>query len=194
MTASVVQPNITPAPLQGDDLNDFLQAWLVVLTDLPGPMVRPAPQTTPPNIPADGTIWMAFWPSVGKSDTFPFVGQVGDNYQLQRNEVIRILCSFYDQGIGGLANQCASLLRDNLSVPQNLEVLLEQNMGMIGCEDLVPVPSLLKQRWLYRVDLPIYLTRQVVRNYNVPSIVEAEGQIIFDDGVTVPFQVENNEP
>lgn len=193
MTAPIVQPDASPAPLQGEALNDFIQAWLVGLSALHPTLVRPAPQTTPPSIPPQAVLWMAFQQSVGRSDTFPFVGQIADKYQLQRNEVIRVLCSFYDQGTDGLAAQCASLVRDNLLVPQNLEVLYEQNMGLIGCEPEIPVPSLLKERWLYRVDLPFYVSRQVVRNYAVPSILTAEGQIVSDDGITVPFHVENNQ-
>lgn len=192
MTAPIIQPDATPAPMQGQALNDFIQAWLVSLTGLDGTLVRPAPQTTPPVIPPDTTVWMAFNAQVDKSDTFPFNGQIGDEFQLQRAENIKVLCSFYDQGTDGQAGKFASLLRDNLAIPQNLEVLYEQNMGLIGVEPEVEVPSLLKERWLYRVDLPFYVTRQVVRNYDVPTILTAEGQINTDDGITVPFHVENN--
>lgn len=198
MTAPVLQPLPVPAPAQGVDLNNFLQEWFVALSGLAGALVRPAPQTTPPNLPPNAIVWMAFNAQVQQSDEFPFTGMVGSGndsqYQLQRNELIRVLCSFYDQGIDGQANKYASLVRDNLFIPQNLEVLYNVNMGLVHCDALVAVPSLLKERWLYRVDLPVFITRQVVRNYNVPSILTAEGQIQSDNGVVTPFQtpVENN--
>ena len=188
----VLQPT-GPQPLSGQALLDFFQEWLVALTGLGSDFVRPYLQSEPPVIPEAGTAWMAFQPATDQSDTFPYVGATeSGGSQLQRQERIKILCSFYDLGSTGLADGLARLLRDNLAVPQNLEVLLTQGMGMVGCDPEVVVPSLLKIRWLYRVDVPFYVRRQVTRVYEVPSIETADAELITDIGIgPIPIHVED---
>lgn len=196
MVAQYLKPDpLGPAPLQGQALNDFFQEWMVGLTGLDGTMVRAYDQAEPPVIPDAGVAWMAFRQSAEDSDTFPFIKSLADGtgVQLQRNERIRIMCSFYDLGTNGLAAQYASLLRDGLAIPQNLEILQTQNMGIVGTEPEVVVPSLLKVRWLYRVDLFFRVSRQVTRNYLITSIEEAELTLNTDTGLPpIPITVEND--
>ncbi len=190
----VVQPT-GPAPLAGVDLLDFFQEWLVALTTLGSDFVVPWDQGEPPVIPESGTAWMAFQAVTDESDTFPFVGQTrGNDFQLQRHERIKILCSFYDTGSTGMADGLARLLRDNVALPQNVQVLSTQGMGMVGCDPEVAVPSLLKTRWLYRVDLPLYVRRQVTRSYLTNTIEVVDGTIETDIGITVPIHVEDTTP
>lgn len=164
-TGGPLQP-APPGPLEGQDLLRFIQQWVVGITALPGDMVRPRWQPQPPNIPAAGQAWAAIGVTSRPSDTFPYVE--GD--YLQRHEILNVLSSFYDLGSNGQANDLAARLRDGTSVPQNREMLTNSGFALISVGEVVAVPSLLKQRWLYRVDLPIVLRREIERTYPVLTL------------------------
>jgi|WetSurMetagenome_2_1015567.scaffolds.fasta_scaffold00191_4 hypothetical protein len=183
-TGGYLSPAASPAPLQGDGLNTFIQPIIVALTGLPGPMVRPAFQSEPPDIPDGGQAWAAFRYTSRKSDTFPYVGHASGSDTLRRHEEIDILVSFYDLGTGGLVDQYAALLRDGLSIGQNLETLNRAGMGFVGCGDLTAVPVIVKQRWLYRVDLPFTVRREIVRVYPVLDVLTAHATVATDSGVS----------
>lgn len=183
----MIQPVVLTPPLQGQDLNRFLQQWMASVLgagNLDPTLIRPYYQSEPPVIPSDGTAWMAFTQRADDSDTFPFLQQNADGTgtTLQRQETLAILCSFYDLGTNGQAAGLATLLRDGLSIPDNLETLTLADFAMVGSEPEVIVPSLLKERWLYRVDLPFRVRRQVTRVYAVPNITSANGTILNDVG------------
>lgn len=184
-----------PQPSQGQALNRLLQGWMsAVLGDaLESSLIRPYTQAEPPAVPDRGVAWMAFTQRAESSDTFPFVTQKrdGSGASLSRHEVLRVLCSFYDTGTEGRAAELASLLRDGLSIPDNLEFLSINSMGFLGCEDEVAMPSLLKEQWLWRVDLPIRLSRAVNRDYAVPNIEIVDGVVHYDTGLKdQPIHVE----
>lgn len=189
-----LQP-VGPAPMQGQDLNRFLQQWMagVLGPALDPTLIRPYAQSEPPVVPDKGTAWMAFTQSAEGSDTFPYVAALrdGTGSQLQRHETLRLLCSFYDDGVNGQAAMLASLLRDGLAIPDNLEPLQAIGYGMVGCEQQVAVPSLLNVTWLYRVDLPFRVRRQITRTYAVPNIQIAEVVLRTDIGIPdIPITVE----
>lgn len=191
-----LQP-IGAGPLQGQDLNRFLQQWMAGVIgagNLDQTLIRPYDQSEPPVIPDSGTAWMSFSQRVDDSDTYPFVSALSDGSgtQLQRHEEIAILCSFYDLGTNGQAALLASLLRDGVLIPDNLEPLTLASFGLVGCEPEVVVPSLLKLRWLYRVDLPLRVRRAVTRVYGVPNITSAIGTVNTDTGLPpVPVLAHN---
>lgn len=181
-TGGYLAPAAAPTPAEGPALNDVLQAWIVGITGLAGDMVRPVWQAEPPNIPDAGTAWCAFWTRIDEADTYPFVGFDGQAANLQRHERIRLLCSFYDLGESGRAWELASLMRDGTAIAQNREPMLAAGIGLVGCSPLVALPSLFKERWLMRVDLPIDLRRQVDRSYPVLSVLSAKAEIDTDVG------------
>lgn len=190
-----IQPTVASPPLEGQALNRFVQQWLAdVLTGSLAPsLIRPWTQAEPPVIPQDSVAWMAFRQTISDSDTFAYVKAKDDGTGsvMNRQERIDVLCSFYDLGTNGLAQGLASLLRDNLSISDNLETLFP-DFGMEGCGDPVTIPSLLKERWLYRVDLPFRLTRSVTRTYGVPNITSANGTLNNDVGApAVAIDTEN---
>jgi hypothetical protein len=174
-------PEAVPAPLEGEALLRFIQQFVVGITGLPGDMVRPRWQPEPPNIPSAGEAWAAIGVSARPSDTYPYVGEIdtpeGGVAELQRHEDLNILSSFYGLGSGSLADEFCARLRDGLSISQNLEPLFHAGMGFISCGVPVAVPSLLKERWLYRVDLPFGIRRAIVRRYPVRTILSAEGEV-----------------
>lgn len=173
------QPLPIPAPLQGLDLNRLIQQWISdVLGDaLDKSLVRPYVQAEPPLVPDTGEAWLAFTQSVVGFDKFPYVRVLVDSVELQRHEDMRVLCSFYDTGVNGQAARLSSLLRDGISVPGNMETLAAQNMGLASLEDEVALPTMLKLKWLWRVDLPFVLRRQITRVYQVPNITRAVGTL-----------------
>lgn len=164
-TGGPLQP-APPGPLEGQDLLRFVQQWIVGITGMDGKLVRPRWQPQPPNIPQAGEAWAAIGITSRPSDTYPYVN--GD--YLQRHEVLNLLSSFYDLGYSGQADDLAARLRDGTAVPQNREVLTNAGFALISVGELVAVPSLLKQRWLYRVDLPIVLRREIERIYPVLTL------------------------
>lgn len=171
---------LTSVPLHGQELNRFLQQWIVSLVGLPGPLVRPAYQAEPPNVPTNGVAWGAFRIQTTRADKFPaFVhsgaGQGSDT--MQRHETLEVLVSFYDRGTSGQADNLAALLRDGSAVPQNREILTQNGFALIEVGDLTTVPSLLKRIWLYRVDVPMVIRRQVNRTYPVLSLLSMHGQL-----------------
>lgn len=192
-TGGFLSPAASPAPLEGQALLDFMQGVIVGVTGLPGTMVRPVWQAEPPNVPDAVVCWCAFRIGARPSDTFPYVhhnadGQGSDT--LQRHERLTVLCSFYDIGSGGAADGYLAILRDGLSIPQNRETLQANGFAFVGAGEPVPLPSLLKQRWLYRVDVELTFARQIDRTYPVLTITSAQGTLVTDDGLTRPIAVE----
>ena len=181
--APIVPP--APAPLEGTALLDFIQAWIVGLTDLDGTLVRPEWQAEPANLPPPGTPWCSFRISDRDADDFPWIGHnakfLGSEWQppsggadlMQRNETLWLHCIFYDLGSTGQADYYAALLRDNAVVPQNREYLHTGGLTVGSTGQLVTVPELIKERWQYRVDLTIELRRQIYRAYPVLDLATA---------------------
>ena len=71
-----------------------------------------------------------------------------------------------------------TLARDCASIWQNSELLHESNFSLARVDAPITVPSLLKERWLYRVDLTLYLRRAIIRTFPVRNIVKANVEII----------------
>jgi hypothetical protein len=199
-TGGYLLPLADPAPLEGEPLNDFLQGWIVGITGLPGDMVRPRLQAEPPNIPSAGTAWAAIGTQVRPADEFPYVvhnphanGGLGQD-ELHQHEDIEILCSFYDLSTNGQADAYAALLRQGTAIDQNLEPLILNGMGLVACGAPVPLPSKLKTRWLYRVDITVTIKREIIRFYQVQNVIaldatlEAEnaGGALLTRTITVP--------
>lgn len=185
-TGGYLDPAVSPAPLEGQDLNRFLQQVVVGVTGLDGTLVRPRWQTVPSNIPQEATAWAAVGVLDRPSDTFPFVGHDVDGEGtdlLIRNETLSVQVSFYDTGTNGQADKFCALFRDGLSIAQNREVLLLGGMVLNSVGTPQPVPSLMKQRWLYRVDLPIIIIREIRRVYPVLNLLSMTGTLYVDNGL-----------
>lgn len=177
-TGGYLAPAGTPAPLEGQALYRFLHDLIAGITSLPGAEIRPRWQPEPPNLPTYGNDWAAFGITKRTNRKFAYVRHVPavaspaapgyDEYQT--HEEMEILVSFY----GPNADINAAVLRDGLYIPQNLEVLQLNAMGLVDTGDLMTVPSLVKERWLYRVDLPVTIRRQILRQYPILDLVGAD--------------------
>jgi hypothetical protein len=192
VTTAALPPASVPAPLEGKPLLQFLQNWIVGISGLPGGMVRPRWQVEQPNIPNSGDAWAAIGITSRPSDTLPFIAHDPNDEgtsTLQRNEELHMLCSFYDTGISGLADQYAALTRDGIAIPQNCELLRQNGFALGYSGDLQTIPSLLSTKWLYRVDLPLVVRRQIDRVYAVKNILSANGTVYTDEGYSFPIAV-----
>jgi hypothetical protein len=182
-TGGPLAPAASPALLEGQALNRFFQQWITGIVGIDGQWVHPAFQSEPPNIPDAGEAWIAFRYTRRPSDTFPAIihrGAGSGSDELQRHERIDILLSFYDLGTNGQADTLAALFRDGTAIAQNLEPLTLAQMGLVGCGEPIAVPSLLKQRWNYRVDLPLTIARAITRSYPVENLVSAPIAIVTE--------------
>lgn len=179
-----------PAPLEGAALNDFLQGFIAGLTGLDGTLVRPRWQAEPPNIPPAATAWAAVGVNVRPGDTFAYIEHDGAYVDpvsgvsgrdiVHQHETLDLLCSFYDLGTDSQADNLASILRQGLQLDQNLELLGLNSFGLVACGDPLPVPTIFKTRWLYRVDMPIELRREITRAYAVRNLAGAGATVIAE--------------
>jgi len=178
-TGGILTPDSVPVILEDEPLIDFIQEWIVALTGLATYLVRPRWQSESSNITEEGVTWMAFGITKRKDD--PFNSEVqspngNGSTEMRRHEVLTFLISCY----GPLADSKLSRFKDGVQVSQNREVLSANNMGLVAIgEKTTVIPELIKDRWLYRVDLPFEIQRQVVRSYSVMNIIAAP--IVLDN-------------
>lgn len=180
-----------PAPLEGQALNRFLQQWVAALTGLPGNVVLPRWQADPANIPDAGTSWAAIGVTQRVADNFPHIHHdpTGEGTDiLIRHESLTLGCSFFDLGTNGQADYYAALLRDGSAIAQNREIFDLNGFALVNVGETVAVPVLTKQRWMYRVDMNVFLRRAIERSYPVLNLQRVQGTIVNDDGdYTLPF-------
>lgn len=175
-TGGTLSPTPTPAPLEGEALQDFFHDWFAGITSLPANMVRPRWQVEPTNLPQNNVTWMAFGTPRLESDTFASEQHYpeGDGYnQIRRHQVLSILVSVY----GPEADSVVGLLREGVQVSQNREVLTLNSMGLVETGDTITVPELVKDKWYYRVDMTVKVRRQIVRNYAVNSLTSSQSEL-----------------
>lgn len=179
-TGGYLQPtNTATAPLEGDALFDFIQAWIVGITGLPGQYVRPRWQPDPPNIPQTGTDWAAFGITnrvvqlANAELHYKAVGLTPGYDEIRNHEELTVTVSFYGQN----ADNYAALLREGMGLAQNREPLFVQNMAVVDWGSVVAVPELIKEKWLYRVDFEFRLRRQIVRDYAVLDLASGVVQV-----------------
>jgi hypothetical protein len=168
------------APEDDDALVDFLQSVVVGITGLQGRWVRPRWQPEPPNLPPASVTWAAIGVTNRKSNPYPAVehdpaGEGADT--LVNYEYFTLDTSFY----GPTANASATALRDGLAIAQNREQLFLAGMALVAVPtELTAAPTLMKERWLFRVDMPIRFTRQIMRTYPVLNLISAVGLVTGD--------------
>jgi hypothetical protein len=167
-------PPPAPAPLQGAELLQAIQGWIVGLTGMSGDLVRPRWQAEPPTIPAADTAWAAVGIVRRISEAFPNVAHAAAGFdQVNRNETLECVASFYDLGYSGQADDLASLFRDGAAIAQNREALSDIGIFLADLGESLAVPVLTNERWLYRVDVPFSLRRTVSRQYAIDNVEEA---------------------
>lgn len=161
----------------------FVQAYIVGVTQLPGSMVRPMAQPEPPAAPPAGTNWCGFICKRAEGDAYGTTvhdpegndGQGSDTYM--EHETVEIECQFY----GNNARSLAKALRTSLRIPQNNEYWRQQEAGYYWCGELVAVPSLVKERYLYRTDLTFAVRRKLTETVPVLNVTSFSGTVTMDN-------------
>lgn len=189
-TGGYLSPKTTPAPTEGDALDDALQEVVVGITGIAASLVRPRWQPTPPPQPDANTDWCAIGITDSEPDANAYIAHDGtgdgqDN--MQRHEDFQVLASFY----GPNGRSLAGVLRDGLQVGQNRYPLDAVSVKFIGTGRILSVPELINEQWVRRVDMTIDFRRQVDRAYPVLNIDGAQGTFSSDNPtLTTPWNVE----
>jgi len=170
-TGGPLLPSASPAPLEDTALEDFFQKLVSTLTGIAGQYVRPRWQPEPGNIPQFGTDWASLGVVGTDKDTYGAEIHLGVGKDvIRRHEELELLLSFYGPNCGKLISQFS----DGLLLAQNREVLQLAGMGLVSCSKIVTAHELVKERWLRRLDIRLYVRRQVVREYAVLNLESAE--------------------
>lgn len=191
-TGGYITPNAgPPTPLEDAALENFFQAVIVGLTGLPGNMVFPRWQATPPLIPPITSAWASVGIIEAPADTYAYEihdpaanGGAGQSY-LARNEQLGVLCSFYGPSARGLAG----VVRDGLQIGQNREALQLAGMTMTDCGDTLSVPALINNQWYSRIDMTVRFRRAVVRTYPILNLLSASISLAAQPGITDTINV-----
>lgn len=178
-------PTAPSPPLEDAALDAVFQQMIVGLTGLPGSMVRPRWQATVPKQPDPSVNWCAIGITNSEPEANPVIthnpaGNGSDTFL--RNEVLTVLASFY----GPNASANAAQARDGVFMPQNNDMLTANLMGLVDVGPKRPAPELVNQQWVRRFDFEIRIRRQIVRTYNVLTILSASGTVDSDPR-TIPF-------
>ena len=171
-TGGVLSPAASPAPFEGAALSAFIHDLIQSITNLPGQSIVPRWQPEPPNLATFGTNWCAFGITARVADFNAYIRHVDASPpydELQRHEILDILTSFYGPDADGFVE----VFREGLQIPQNREALQRNSMGLIETGDAITLPALVKDRWLYRVDLSAKIKRQIVRQYPILDLASA---------------------
>lgn len=182
-TGGYLQP--AQQPEYGDALDDIFQAALANLSGLPGARVRPRWQERPPKSPAISTDWAAIGVTeivVDEGPAFvhdPASGANGET-RLIRHETLTVTATFYGPNSMGLA----SLVRDNISLNQNVETLNASGVYFVKADDVTAQPELYNEQWIRRFDLVMTFRRKVEMVYVVETIVDAPITITAQNGDT----------
>lgn len=178
---------LAPTPsATGDDLalDIILQSWIVGITGLPGPMVRPRWQPAPPPMPDQGVNWCAVGLMSTNRDANAWFGHnplnaggLGDS-TMQRHQDLDVLATFY----GTNAGQYGSVFADGAQVEQNRDVLTLNGIALVESGLAQVVPDLINAIWVRRVDVRVSLRQQITRTYPIRTVLTAPIKLTNNPG------------
>ena len=189
-------PYIKPKPGVPSSLTltQFLQTVFVGISGLPGDLVRPRWQPNPPKRPEIETNWLA----IAIMNTTPDLNAYLDTKSVgldviteyQRNEIMEIGCAFY----GPAAIENYGLVRDGFQIPNNLAQMGAANMGIVEVGPMMSMPEFVNERWWNRAECSVFIRRKIQREYPIPTLISASGQIhtvLGGEDYTLDWAVEN---
>jgi len=169
-TIPFVLPDALPSVLSDDALVDVIQETVVGITGLDPKLVRPSAQPNPPNLPDFSINWVALLVNVTDADTFAFIRQINEEeIELERDQEINLLASFY----GPQAQNVCGVFKDGLQIEQNRFALGRSGIKLINTARERHLPSLVKEVYQQRYDLPVLMRRRIRRVYQSASINSA---------------------
>lgn len=162
--------------LEDDQLDDFFQALVSGVTGIPGNLVFPRFQQTPPNLPPYGTDWASVGVHDTHADEYPYEKHYDDGFfafdLMLRQENLDVICSFY----GPNARRNAASLRDGMYLPQNRAPLQLQGMDLTSAgPDITRGPQEIKNQVTNRNDITLYIKRCIQRRFAILSLVSVTG-------------------
>jgi len=173
-TGGYVLPTTTQGLPGNLSLEQFIQTVLVGVSGIQGELVRPRWQVAPPKQPDIATNWMAF--GVRESDpqanSYVWLNEDDKNVS-SRHETLDVMCAIY----GPKAMDYAGLIRDGFQIQQNLEALRKANMGFVNVGKTFHIPDLVNERFINRIEMSVFLRRQVQRTYPILPILSVNGTI-----------------
>lgn len=178
-------------PPDGQPLDNFLQQYIVGITQLPDHLVRPLYQEDPPELPPNGTDWMnigvltseldAGWPwEFYNPPPSPVPLDAEGNplgLMTERHETFDLLCVSY----GPHADWFDGLIRDGFPITQNQDLLMLTGMALVRIGGSTLAPEYIRQRWVRRIDRRVTLHRAIRRLYPILNVLSATGIITRDN-------------
>jgi hypothetical protein len=177
--------------------DEILAQLAAGVTGLPANLVRPRWQPTPPLQPEANIDWCAIGVTDESGDatidsvhrsTSPSTADppdpTGDGYTTTYEVVEQtVMASFY----GPSAWSNANLFRVGLSVPQNREVLILQDVTLcVVPRRVTPFFETINSVTYRRCDVEFKLRRTITRNWPIENIQKAQGEIKTDTTID-PF-------
>ena len=172
-----------PAPLYDNEFEDFLHDVIVGVSGFANEDVRPRWQIEPANQPDFPDNWIAFGIMRMAGDTYGVIqhdpadgGGEGGDSQI-RYETVDVLLSAYGRGAAG----ALALIRDGFQIEQNRAAMNLANVSYQYAGDIIPAPSLVKERWLRRYDMTINLRRAIQRTYPVLTLTASKVHLVVEN-------------
>lgn len=175
----------TVSPTYGDALDDLLHDAINGITGVANDLIRPRWQPEPPTQPPFTTDWVAFGIVRCPEDVFAYEAHdpSGNGTILQRDEEPEVLISFYGPNSALLQKTFSS----GISMAQNRDTLAAVGIKLIEVQEPYVLPSLLKEKWVRRVDITIRFRRRIGWTYNIQNLLQGGSVGLNNEQYTTPI-------
>lgn len=179
-TGGYLQPTGGNA-LDDQGLDRVFHDLFMNLSGLAATAIFPRWQEIPPNMPANGTGWIAQGVTNRRDDVFAWQNfdAATQTFTINRNQELDNLLSFY----GPDASTIEALVRDNLVLGQNRDVINALGIALVKVGDPRNLSMQINERWQKRIDVVVTFRRLIWRTYPVVSLLSAPITVSTDTGL-----------